>query len=173
MKKRYSRTLSSGANNTVIALSETEVGKIFASDTRSDIGSEAEKMKFANQVNDLIVKFVRLDKLNAEAEMLVMEQIYPMDFRAYEYEKRELWIDVLEDGLRALHKAGFVHRDLRRPSNIIGQPFDNVLLTAKGFRLIDVGISALRSQVGERLFDRFIVQELKELEEFSTFVLSR
>jgi len=96
-----------------------------------------------------------------------------MDFRAYEYEKRELWIDVLEDGLRALHKAGFVHRDLRRPSNIIGQPFDNVLLTAKGFRLIDVGISALRSQVGERLFDRFIVQELKELEEFSTFVLSR
>lgn len=101
------------------------------------------------------------------------EQIYPMDFRAYEYEKRELWIDVLEDDLRALHKAGFVHRDLRRPSNIIGQPFDNVLLTAKGFRLIDVGISALRSQVGERLFDRFIVQELKELEEFSTFVLSR
>ncbi len=29
MQKRYPRTLSSGANNTVIALSETEVGKLF------------------------------------------------------------------------------------------------------------------------------------------------
>ena len=43
MKKRYPRTLSSGANNTVIALSDTEAGKIFAGDTRSEIGSEAEK----------------------------------------------------------------------------------------------------------------------------------
>ena len=60
MKKRSPRTLSSGANNTVIALSETEVGKLFTGDTRSDIGSEAEKMKFANAVNGLIVRFVRL-----------------------------------------------------------------------------------------------------------------
>lgn len=28
--------------------------------------------------------------------MLVMERLYPMDFRAYEYEKRELWLDVFE-----------------------------------------------------------------------------
>ncbi len=58
MKKRYPRTLSSGANNTVIAISETEVGKIFSGDTRSDIGSEAQKMKFANSINDLVVKFI-------------------------------------------------------------------------------------------------------------------
>lgn len=72
MVKRYPRTLSSGANNTVLALSETEAGKLFHEDTRSEIGSEAEKMKFANQVNGLIVKFVRLD-LNEEmnSDMLV------------------------------------------------------------------------------------------------------
>lgn len=29
MKKRYPRTLSSGANNTVVAISETEVGKFY------------------------------------------------------------------------------------------------------------------------------------------------
>jgi hypothetical protein len=94
MKERYPRTLSSGANNTVIALSNTEVGKLFTSDTRSDIGSEAEKMQFANNVNDLIVKFVRLD-VNEElnSDMLVMERIYPMDFRAHEVGKRELWLD--------------------------------------------------------------------------------
>lgn len=176
MQKRYPRTLSAGANNTVIALSETEVAKIFSGDTRSDIGSEAEKLKFANQINGLIAKFIRLDELNElneNAEILVMERIYPIDFRAYEQEKRELWLDVLEEDLLQLHVAGFVHRDLRRPSDIVGQPFDNILLTDKGFRLIDVGISALKTQVGEKLFNRFLEQELKELEEFKVFFLNR
>ena len=173
MKKRYPRTLSSGANNTVIALSETEAAKLFLADTRSDIGSEAEKMKYANQVNDLVVKFLRLDFLGNEAEILVMERLYPLDFRAYEYQKRELWLDVFEDELRQLHHAGFVHRDLERPSNISGWRYDNIFLTSTGLRLIDVGISALKEQVGERLFERFVQQELKELEVFKTFFLNR
>ena len=61
MDQRYPKTPSQGANNTVIALSATEVAKLFTEDTRSDIGSEAEKMKYANQINALVVKFVRLD----------------------------------------------------------------------------------------------------------------
>lgn len=173
MIKRYPRTLSSGANNTVIALSETEVGKLFTGDTRSDIGSEAEKMKFANAVNGVVVRFVRLDELNADTEMLVMERLYPMDFRAYEHEKRTLWLDVLEHDLRQLHQAGFAHRDLRRPSDMPGLAFDNIFLTEQGLRLIDVGIAALRTQVGERLFERFVQQELQELEQFKQFFLSR
>lgn len=173
MKKRYPRTLSSGANNTVIALSETEAGKLFSGDTRSDIGSEAEKMRFANAVNGLVVRFIRLDELTDDTEMLVMERLFPMDFRAYEYEKRELWLEVFEDELRQLHRAGFVHRDLRRPSDMPGERFDNIFLVPNGFRLIDVGISALREKVGERLFERFVQQELSEMEAFRTFVLSR
>ena len=173
MKTRYPRTLSSGANNTVIALSETEVGKIFTDDTRSDIGSEALKLQFANKINDLLVRFIRLDELNDEAEVLVMERLYPMDFRAYEYERRELWLNVFEDELHKLHKNGFVHRDLRRPSDMPGLSFDNIFLTQTGLRLIDVGISALREQVGERLFNRFVQQELEELEQFRSFFLSR
>jgi serine/threonine protein kinase len=173
MKKRYPRTLSSGANNTVIALSETEVGKLFTDDTRSDIGSEAAKMQFANAVNSLVARFVRLDELNEDTEMLVMERLYPMDFRAYEFEKRELWLDVFEHELTQLHQAGFVHRDLRRPSDMPGERFDNIFLTEKGLRLIDVGISALKSQVGDRLFQRFVEQERQELELFRTFFLSR
>ena len=173
MKKRYSGTLSTGDNNTVIALSDTEVGKIFTGDTRSDIGSEALKLQFANKVNSLLVHFIRLDELNDEAEMLVMERLYPMDFRAYEYERRELWLDVFEDELRQLHKNGFVHRHLRRPSDMPGLTFDNIFLTPTGLRLIDVGISALLEQVGERLFNRFVQQELTEFEQFRSFFLSR
>ncbi|MBK9014347.1 MAG: hypothetical protein IPM82_09775 [Saprospiraceae bacterium] len=173
MSKRYPRTLSTGANNTVIAISETEVGKLFFGDTRSDIGSEAEKMRFANQVNSLVVKFVRLDMFDNDSEMLVMERLYPFDYRAYEHERRLLWMDVFEDEIKQLHLAGFAHRDLQRPSNMPGQAFDNIFLTQNGFRLIDVGISALKPQVGEQLFVRFVQQELEEFEKFREYFLSR
>ncbi len=173
MKKRYPRMLSSGANNIVIALNETEAAKIFSGDIRSDIGSEAEKMKFANAINDLVVQFVRLDDLEVEAEILVMQRLYPMDFRAFEVEKRETFFNLFEQQLQQLHQAGFVHRGLRRSSDLVRQPFDNIFLTDKGFRLIDVSIAALEQHVGERLFERFVAQEEKELEEFKKYFLSR
>jgi serine/threonine protein kinase len=174
MKKYYPNQLSYGANNTVVALSDTEVAKIFTNDTRSDIGSEAEKMKFGNTINDLVVKFLRLDFNEAEQwDILVMERIYPIDFRSYEVEKRDLWLEVFEDELKQLHRAGFVHRDLSRPSNISGDKFDNILLTPTGLRLIDVGISALKSQVGELLFTKFTQVEMQQLESFKQYFLSR
>ncbi|TDN37843.1 hypothetical protein E4631_16035 [Hymenobacter sp. UV11] len=142
--KRYLRQLSRGANNATIALSETEVGRIFSQDTRSDIGSEAEKMRFANEVNGLVVKFHRLEANEVlGVDMLVMERLYPLDFRAHKVEMREIQVDVFTDELRALHAAGFAHHDLQRPSNLPGERFDNILLTAQGLRLIDVGISVL------------------------------
>ena len=171
---KYPRKLSSGANNTVIVISETEVCKLFTGDTRSEIGSEALKMQFANSVNSLISKFIRLEFNEAiQSEMLVMERIYPIDFRSYEIEIRELWYDVFEDDLKELHAAGFVHRDLKRPSNIGGLAFDNVLLTTNGLRLIDVGISALREQVGEKIFQKYIEVEQQEILEFREYFLNR
>ena len=170
----YPRKLSTGANNTVIVLSDIEVGKLFLGDTRSEIGSEAEKMKYANGINNLVVKFIRLDYNDAiSAEMLVMERIYPLDFRSYEVEIRELWLDVFEEELKQLHAEGFAHRDLKRPSNIEGLAFDNILLTTDGLRLIDVGISALRKQVGDIIFEKYIEIENKELSEFRTYFLNR
>jgi serine/threonine protein kinase len=174
MTRRYPRTLSVGAHNAVVALNEREAGKLFTGDTRSDIGSEAEKMRFANMVNSLIVKFVRIEYNDEHnAEMLVMERLYPMDYRAYEFGKRELWFDVFEDELKQLHNAGFAHRDIRRPSDIGGEPYDNVLLTSKGLRLIDVGVSALKENVGEKLFQRYIDEEWKEVEAFRVYFLER
>ena len=171
---KYPRKLSAGANNMVIALSQTEVAKLFLEDTRSDIGSEAEKMKFANTINGLVTQFIRLDfDETIGGEMLVMERIYPIDFRAYEVERRELWCDVFEDELMQLHKAGFVHRDIRRPSGLNGLHFDNVLLTNNGLRLIDVGISAIRSQVSEKIFNKYIESELEEMKLFRQYLLDR
>ena len=170
----YPKTLSTGANNTVIALSKTEVAKIFTEDTRSDIGSEAEKMKVANQVNGLVTQFLRLDLDETKGwDMLVMERLYPIDFRAYEYEVRALQVDVFEEELTKLHQAGFVHHDLRRPSQEPGEEFDNIFLTEQGIRLIDVGISALREAVGKKLFEHYVAEEWKEFKVFKAFFLNR
>jgi serine/threonine protein kinase len=171
---KYPRKLSSGANNTVIVLSDTEVAKLFTDDTRSDIGSEAEKMAYANTVNGLMVKFIRLEyNDDLAAEMLVMERLKPLDFRAYEVEIRELWWSVFEDELTALHKAGFVHRHLKRLSDIGGAAFDNILLTEQGLRLIDVGISTLRSKVNDKIFDKFLEIEKQEMVLFKDYFLNR
>lgn len=171
---KYPRKLSSGANNTVIVLSDTEVAKLFTGDTRLDIGSEAEKMKFANAINELIVKFIRLDyNEDLQAEMLVMERFRPMDYRVYEAEIRDLWLTDFEDKLYALHQAGFVHRHLIRSCDIGGLAFDNILLTEQGLRLIDVGISALRSQVGDVIFKKHVEMELQEMQLFRTYFLNR
>ena len=172
--KKYPRQLSYGQNNPVIALNDSEVAKIFSGDTRSDIGSEAEKMQYANAVNNLVVKFKRLDRDETNGwDMLVMERIYPIDYRSYEIEKREIWLEVFEDELNELHANGFVHRDLKRPSNIPGERFDNIFLTPKGIRLIDVGISFIKKKVGEKIFAAAIEKEREELEQFKTFFLNR
>ena len=88
--------------------------------------------------------------------MLVMERIYPIDYRAYEVERRELWFDIFADELAQLHANGFVHHDLKRPSDLDGLAFDNILLTERGLRLIDVGISALKYQVGDQTLSRYV-----------------
>jgi len=174
MTKKYPRILSKGAHNTVIVISETEVAKLFTGDTRSDIGSEADKLKYANKVNDLVAKFKRLDVDDLlDVDMLVMERIYPLDFRSFEFEKRELIFDVFENQLESLHKAGFVHPHISRNDEMPDSKYDNILLTQKGLRLIDVGISAIKDKVGDRLFNRFIDQEKKEIEEFREYFLNR
>lgn len=172
--KRYPRQLSYGANDAVIAPSETEVGKLFTGDTRSDVGSEAEKMRFANGVNELVVRFIRLDQ-NEElhADMLVMERLYPIDFRTYEVEMREIWCDLFTEQLAELHTAGFVHHDLKRPTGLPGLPYDNMLLTPAGLRLIGVGISVLKHQVGQRFLDTYVQRELTEFAEFKAYFVTR
>lgn len=174
MAERYPNQLSYGANNLVVALSDTEVAKVFRGDTRSDIGSEAEKLKVANTINDLLVRFIRLDYDDEhDWDMLIMERLYPLDFRSLEVGKRELLLDVFEDELRQLHQAGFVHRDVRRPSDQSGERYDNVFLTDRGLRLIDAGISALRTQVGDKLFGKYVEVEEREVTAFREYFLSR
>lgn len=77
------------------------------------------------------------------------------------------------DELAQLQASGFVHRDLKRPSDLDGLAFDNILLTEQGLRLIDVGISALKNQVGDKIFAKYVEVEQAELEQFRAYFLNR
>jgi hypothetical protein len=54
-----------------------------------------------------------------------------------------------------------------------GEAFDNILLTTNGIRLIDVGISALRHQVGNKLFNKYVAFKKEELKLFRHFFINR
>jgi|GEM_PF-3243304 len=82
-------------------------------------------MKFANRVNNLVAKFIRLDvDDNFKSDLLIMERIYPMDYRAYEQEHRLLWMDVFEDELqKSCTKPAFA------TANCVGQAICQVCRT--------------------------------------------
>ncbi len=150
---KYPNELSRGNNNVVIALSKTEAGKIFTPESRVEISVEARNMQYANKINDLVVKFMRID-IDEDNQILVMERLTILEPRSFEKEARETLYSVFVDELRHLHKEGFCHRDIKRPSGYGGRHFDNIILTPAGIRLIDVGISALNETAGEILFAR-------------------
>ena len=159
--KKYSK-LSQGYDNMVVAISPTEVGKIFTPDSRVEISSEAENMKYANRINNLVVKFIRID-IDGDSQILVMERLKLFDFRQFETELRDSMFYTLLEKITELHKRGFVHRDIRRPSPTGGDAYDNIIQTDEGFRLIDVGISATRERAGDKLFDQYVPDRIKGL----------
>ncbi len=170
--KKYPQQLSQGHNNMVVALSPTEVGKVFTPDSRVEISVEAENMKYANKINNLVVKFMRVD-IDGDNQILVMERLKLFDFRQFEIGIRDEMFNTLEEKIKELHKKGFVHRDLKRPSANGADAFDNIIQTEEGFRLIDVGISATRERTGDKLFDQYVRNELKVLEEFEHYLINR
>jgi hypothetical protein len=48
--------------------------------------------------------------------------------------------------------------------------FEKIFLTEKGFRMIDIGISGLSSQVGDKPFNKFVTQEINELKALEIFL---
>jgi hypothetical protein len=174
MQIRYPHQLSKGAHHHVVALDDDTVAKIFTGDAHSDIELEAATMRFANEINDLVVKFIRTDfNEQLDADILVMERLYPFDYRAYELEKRELWLEAFDYELKQLHEAGWLHGHLYEPGNVPGNSFDNIFLTPQGIRLIDTGKAVLRQNVGEMLFDKYKRDEWEAVRMFKEYFLKR
>lgn len=170
LSKISPRQLSSGTEAVVVALSDTEAGKMYQE--AADAAAEAARLEFANGVNGLLVRLIRQDQFESHA-VLVLERLYPMDFRSIEVDKRKALVEVLSDELRELHEAGFVHNHLQREAGFTSGKWDNILLTEGSLRLIDAGRSLLRNETDEATFDAAVVAELQALDLFRDFILAR
>ena len=93
-------------------------------------------------------------------QILAMKRLYIFEPRSFEIEK-----------LKRLHKNSFVHRQVKRKTGYGGSQFENVVFTAEGIRLIDVGISGIKEKAGENLFNKYIESELKEAGEYYSFIM--
>lgn len=174
MQRRYPHQLSIGTHHTVVALDDATVAKIFTDDIHSDIATESAAMRFANDINDLVVKWVRNDfDEQLDADVLVMERLYAYDYRAFELEKRILWLEAFEFELRQLHEAGWVHRKLYDAAGTATTFFDNILLTEQGLRLIGIGQALTQQDTGDYLFEKYVRAEWEAVRLFKEYFLRR
>jgi hypothetical protein len=170
--KAFARQLSAGTEAVVVALSDTEVGKLFPDGALA--AREAEKLEFANGVNGLMSKLLRVDTYDPTGGVvLVLERLRSLDFRSAEVERRSAYLDVFVDELEELHTAGFIHGHVRREPGFTSEPWDNIILTNTGLRLIDAGRAILREAVTEGEFDQALRQEREALEAFREYLLHR
>ena len=98
----------------VIALSPTEVGKIFHTPTQameSDFLKEVSNLIYANNINRLMPKFIRTESCGTYS-MIVMERIYAVELGALENRALDQMLKKLGADLKELHDQGFLHNDL-------------------------------------------------------------
>lgn len=147
VEKMYpKRILANSHKSIVVALSSDTVGKMYHNNSLDQLIYEDKLMKYANEVNDLVVKSKGVVQDIFGNYMLTMERIYPMEPRAFDSITIENFMVEAEEKLRDLHVNGFAYRDLfkTRIVEADGYPrYANFLLTTSGIRLIDTEMSKL------------------------------
>jgi serine/threonine protein kinase len=172
----------------VIALSDTEVGKIVYSDAftfinkatgepamqdvfKKNIDDEIERLKFANSINDLLVKFIRKESFEGQG-MMVMERLYRLPYDHFTKKIRKEMVFEFLSKLKQLHSKRFFHGDIVCPLIPIEERYDNIVLTKTGLRLIDTGFSRIvKSQEDLPEFVHGYTSDLAEFEEFTDYLL--
>ena len=173
-------------NSAIFIISDTEVGKIHTThlvwtDTkgnvvpapfpfRNTIDEQALLLKYANSINDLMVKFVRKDTYD-DNEMLVMERLYPMPIDGLTKAEKQKFLSDFEEKIKELHEADFIHGDILRPRTRTPECFDNIVLTKDGFRLIDADFSIRMKRDNIREFVYKKRDEEGELDAFRSYLL--
>jgi hypothetical protein len=191
--------LEESPNSLIIALSDTEVGKIILppkftlvnAATGEPIGNifgdpptlqkEINALKFANTINDLMPRFIREQTWQTEDgidhDMMVMERLYPLPYNHFDVPIRTTMIELFELQLKQLHDNDFVHGDLLRPTSYFTRGdkdwmLKNVVQTENRLRLIDAGFGKMYSKEKGKSFFRCMIQEQYEFADLKTLYLS-
>ncbi len=80
--------LAMSARSTIITINDKEVGKIVSSNSKMELEIEAQKLKYANKINDLLIQYIDLRTDASGNNILVMERIYPLEYRALSLQQK-------------------------------------------------------------------------------------
>ena len=189
------KLLSSGFTGSVYELSTTKVIKSLSQDD-FDNGllamwetaqgwevAEILAMKWANTVNNLVVKFVDHIHIEEVGHIIAMERLFPCLVTAFSKQDIEAAIDVAEQQLEELWATGWAHGDLRRPSivrkgNMSEDVLFNNIMLVQGdksqcvIRLVDTGFSALEQYDLDECIDVWIAKDKEDWRLFKEWVLN-
>jgi hypothetical protein len=192
-----SQILEHSSASLVVALSETEIGKILLPSPvvwveahtgkvvnfpgeMPTLESEVSALRFANAINDLLPKYIRTqpwqDEEGRDYTMLVMERLYPLPHHHFGLRVRRKMMERLEVQLKELHDGKFIHGDLVRPTNYFTRGdtdwmFRNIVQTETGLRLIDAGFGKIRNMENLRSWVHGMFREQEELAAFKNYYL--
>ena len=151
----HSQILESSTNHIMVALSETEIGKVilpnnlkFVSVNTGEeldfmnndptIDKEIVSLKYANSINDLMPKFIRKQNWYSEDkkehEMMVMERLEILPLNHFDLQTRTIMMESLAEKMKELHDKMYVHGDFMRPTNFFNRGdkawmFENIVQT--------------------------------------------
>lgn len=181
--------LEQSRNSVILALSDTEIGKVSLPITLvcTDVATgkpidffdggptledEIAALQYANKINDLMPKFIRKQTWQSENgkdyDMIVMERLYPLPYNHFDLPRREVMFADFEKKMKGLHDNLFVHADLMRPTNYYTRDdydwmFKNIVQTENGLRLIDAGFGTICKRDNIELFVNVLFRERKEI----------
>ena len=187
-------------NAIVIALSDTEVGKVilpnnlvwvnaktgkpvdlFGKEEEPSFEKEIQALQYANTINNLFPTFIRNDEWQTEDgkthNMIVMERLYILPAHHFDLETRKLMMSDFEVKIKELHDKFFVHGDFCRPTNYFTRGnfewmFKNIVQTEKGLRLIDTGFSKyLPTEKNTRMLVSCLLEERQDIKLFRHYYL--
>jgi hypothetical protein len=149
------------------------------------IPAEILGMKWANSINNLVVKYVDHFHIEEVGYIIAMERLYPCLPTAFGKKDIEAAIEVAEQELEQLWASGWAHGDLRRPSMVrkneslpIDVLYNNIMLvrheSGSGctIRLVDTGFSALEQHDEDECIDTWIAKDKEDWRLFKDWILS-
>jgi serine/threonine protein kinase len=151
----------------VISIDFQTVGKTIISNSKKVLEVEAEKIKYANEVNELSVKFIGFDIVNGQNIML-LERIFPLQISALSNKEKSVMFELFFSNMTDLHSNGLVHNDINTTMSHSGSN-SNFVFTTAGIRLLDFENSMLLEDVGEMAFNRMVEQELKAINQIKNY----
>ena len=163
--------LATGGNNSVIALDNQRVAKLFPGDEMDWAIKEYEMLHIAQSINSLYPKVLGIKRVQTQY-WVIMERLPVLSIRSFSKQERERMITQFHLQWAKLHTI-LASWDIARMGDLPGDRWDNVIPSISNgipcIRMIDMGNAKL---IGHRKFERALSDDLRDIEEYTKFFLS-